>query len=92
MSNRPAVIPTKFEDVRSGHVSHGFRIYDEYGKDYGNLFDSIPDDDLEFLKAVIDSGLSDTGKGILDWCREEQVGLHIGDQFYEWDEIKHIIG
>jgi hypothetical protein len=44
--------PTKFEDVRTGEVSYGVRVYDEYEALYDNTWDNIPDSDSEVYEKV----------------------------------------
>jgi hypothetical protein len=91
MSNQVFIEPTQFVDVRSGAVSYGFRAYDDCGKSYCNLWDSIPDDDLEFLKKVMAEEDTVTND-LLDFVNEMGKGLNIGDTYYEWDEIRHLWG
>lgn len=90
MSNRAVLEPTKFISVRSGRESYGYRFYDDYAGTYCNNLDSIPEDDLEFLKLVMESGLDEVGRGIMDFIIEEEHGVYIGDTWYEWDKIKHV--
>lgn len=90
MSNQVHIEPTRFENVRSGLVTYGFRAYDGYAQTYNNTWDSIPDDDMEVLKLALkdaDDVLSD----MLDFCREHERGLHVGDSYLDWDEIKHLL-
>jgi hypothetical protein len=90
MSNRVHIEPTRFENVRSGVVTYGFRAYDQYAQTYNNTWDSIPDDDLECLKLAV-ADADDTLSSMLDYCREEEVGLFVGDTWFDWDEIKDIL-
>jgi len=90
MSNLAVIVPTKFECVRTGAVTLGFRIYDDYGAEYCNLLESIPDDDIELLEEVVKL-VGDVGQGILDSVVENELGISIGDAHYEWDEIKDIL-
>ena len=90
MGNQVNFEPTKFENVRSGDTSMGFRAYDDYGQTYGNTFESIPDDDLEFLQMVKDSD-DENVSGILDYLEENEEGCMIGGTWYDWEEIKDVI-
>ena len=55
MSNSITFQPCEFNDVRTGRVCKGCRLYDEYGKDYVNLWEDIPDDDMEVIARCIDN-------------------------------------
>ena len=91
MSNLVTIEPTQFTNTRSGESTFGFRAYDDYGQTYGNIFESIPDDDLEFLTLVAKDP-DDILSGMLDSVRENEKGIKVGETFYEYDEIKHIVG
>lgn len=88
MSNRLTIEPTEFKDVRSGSVTYGVRVYDNFDQKYDNLWDSIPDDDMEVLKLVMDS---DAMGDFIDDLKDAAKGLYIGDQWYDYDEIKHVL-
>lgn len=95
MSNQVTIQPTKFEDVRTGDVTYGFRAYDDYGQSYGNTMDSISDDDLEFLREVCEKYYSVLGDqylvSLLDSVVEMEKGLYIGDTYYEYAQIGAIL-
>lgn len=88
--NRVTVEPTKFVDVRDGVETFGYRIYDNYGSSYDNTLQSIPDDDLELLKIVIEND-NDIIQDTLNYLMEAKNGLEIGGTWYDHDEIKEII-
>lgn len=72
MSNMVCVRFTKFQDLnQDGNPSDkpdlGYRIYDDYGGDYNNCFDSVD--------AMIEAGL--TPEGIFDYILEKH------DSFWE---------
>jgi len=90
MSNRICVEPTKFEDVRNGTSTFGFRAYDDYAQTYNNTLESIPDDDLEFLRVAIEHGDNIFGD-IIDFCIEQERGLYIADIWYDWEKVKPIL-
>lgn len=90
MSNQLYVTPTKFEDVRTGDVSYGVRVYDDYGNFYINHWESIPDDDLDILQMVIEEE-ADEWINMADWVVENHSSIIIGNVTYEWYEIKHIL-
>src|SRR5438045_3423982 len=90
MSNRVCIEPTKFVDVRSGSESYGFRACDNYGQTYCNSFESIPDNDLEFLALVVEN-TDDILQDMLNMLIEDERGLDIGDKWYDYDDIKDVI-
>ena len=47
--------PIKFEDQRIKNVTFGYRLYNDYGTIYDNIWESIFDDNLEVLSKVMDS-------------------------------------
>ena len=89
MSNRICLEPTEFTDVRSGSVSYGFRVFDDYGKGYSNLWESIPDDDLEVLAKALEVDDDDV-MTVLDAVMEQKTGIYIGETYYPWEEISHL--
>ena len=87
MSNRISIEPTKFEDVRTGEVSLGVRVYDNEECLYDNSWDEIPDDDLEVLRVAYEQA-SVGVRALLQYVWESERGMYIGGTWYEWDEIK----
>ena len=89
MSNRATIEPTEFTNIRTGIKSYGVRVYDDYGQSYDNTWDIIPVDDMEILEKVKNS--DDTViVGIIEFLLEMQKGITIGNNWYEWDDIKHL--
>lgn len=86
MSNRVYLVPTKFVDTHDGTETFGYRIFDDEDQDYVNHWDSIPKGDMEVLAQAIEEG----GNSLLDYVREFKTGLFIGDNWYDWDDIKGI--
>lgn len=87
--NRATLQATVFENRPQGDKTYGYRIYDDYANAYNNILESIPDDDLELLTIAIDSE-DPVIVGIIESCLENQDGLYIGDEWYGWDQIKHL--
>lgn len=88
MSNRLTIEPTEFKDVRSGNITYGVRVYDDYDQKYDNNWESIPDDDMEVLSKTLNSdGMSD----FFELVKAEEKGLYIGDQWYDFEEIQKIL-
>jgi hypothetical protein len=89
VSNVVCIEPTRFENVRDGGVSYGYRAYDDHVQTYANHWESIPDDDLQFLAmAVLDADV--VLDAMLQYLQETEKGLYIGPQYYDWCEIKHL--
>lgn len=94
MSNRVTIQPTKFVNIRDGVESEstlGVRVYDDYGNSYSNTWDEIPKTDMEILKKVCVEMEDDQTSAMISHVIEEERGLYIGDNWYEWDEIKEVI-
>jgi hypothetical protein len=87
--NQINIEPTRFESVRTGDVTYGVRVYDSYANAYDNLWESIPDDDLEVFALVRDSD-NDQIVAMIDFLLEHQNGCYIGGEWYEWEQIKHL--
>ncbi len=90
MSNKITIEPTKFENVRTGVITYGYRAYDNYDQAYGNTFDSIPDDDLDFLSQVNENADQNTSE-MLCFVKENQCGLFIGSEWYDYEDIKETL-
>lgn len=71
MSNQITVTRTVFTDYADGVKSYGYRLYDSYASDYGNLLseDDMKLGDQEFLELVVEH-LGEVGNGIFDWALE----------------------
>jgi hypothetical protein len=89
MSNRANIEPTEFKNVRTGEKTYGVRVYDDYDQMYDNTWDSIPDNDMDVLREVLKSDARDL-QGILEFIMENEKGICIGGNWYDWDEIKDL--
>ena len=90
MSSRINIEPTIFINQRTDEKSYGVRVYDQYGQSYVNNWDVLPDNDMEVLilvKEESDAAIVDLMNAIID----NESGVMIGDKWYDWDEIKHIM-
>jgi len=87
MSNRLCIEPTEFKNTRTGEVTYGVRVYDNYGKAYSNTFESIPDDDMEILKMVVAKHDDDINDMFLT-ANDYKTGMTIGDTFYPHEQIE----
>ena len=100
MSNRMFIVPTEFKDIRTGHITKGVRCSDDYANFYSNLWESIPNDDLEFLALCLEEFYFESKYSAIDknkeyhmffeWIVENQKGVWIGETYYEWGQIKHL--
>jgi hypothetical protein len=93
MSNRVGIIRTEFKDMTTGIVSYGFRMYDDYEGVYSNLYEeSIKDlSDMELLREASEL-CSVKDSDMLVAVAENEDGVEIDGTYYEWDEIKSILG
>jgi len=89
MSNRISIDPTEFKNVKTGDITFGVRVYDSYSNTYDNTWDSIPTDDKDIIKKVLECD-NQLIKDIIDFGKQEQNGIDIDGNYYDWDEIKEL--
>lgn len=89
MSNHINIEPTEFTNARNGEISYGVRVYDDHACTYQNSWDSIPDDDLDVLQLTMESA-DDVTNDMLDFVKENESGLYIGSEWYNWCDIRHL--
>jgi hypothetical protein len=87
--NKVTIQPTIFENHPQGTKTFGYRMYDDYGQTYLNTWESIPDDDIDILTMIIDSE-DEIEVAMINHLLDRCQGLFIGDEWYEWDQIKHL--
>lgn len=87
MSNPVTLVATTFNAHVCGTVTHGFRIYDNEGQSYDNNSESPISDDLELLDYALTVDSPDV-QAIFDFLKENESGITINNQYYDWDEIK----
>ena len=70
---------------RGGEEYFGWRAYDDYAQAYDNTWEKgdIPDDDVAFLKRVLKMNDDETLWSMLDFCAENERGVHVGDTFVD---------
>ena len=90
MSNMATIQPTIFEDHNTNEKSYGVRVFDNYAQTYDNTWENIPDDDFAMLQMVIDNE-NEVMCSIIDYVIENQNGIMIGQAYYDWEDIKHLI-
>ena len=94
MSNRLVIQPTKFIDLNNGvecESSCGVRVYDNYSNSYSNTWETIPEDPLDILRIVCRDMNDDSTMSMLDSVQENELGLSIGNEYFEWEQVKDII-
>ena len=89
MSNTATIQPTIFCNHNTKDKTYGVRIYDNYGQSYDNTWESIPDDDFDILQQVLDND-NEIISTMFDFVSENKEGIMIGQEYYEWDKIKHL--
>jgi hypothetical protein len=92
MSNLVEVKRTKFTNLDGSAETYGYRIYDNYGASYCNLFfkeDELPKDDFELIKYIQEYN-DEVVDAMLQYIEDDQEGISIDDEFYEWKDIKHL--
>lgn len=91
--NKIAIYPTKFTDLPSNNESFGFRICDAENFVYCNMLDTreeLPDDPLGFLRVVIENA-GEKVLGMLEDCINEEDGLFINDEWFDYSQIADIL-
>ena len=89
MSNLATIQPTIFQNHGTEDKTFGVRVYDNYGQTYDNTWELIPDDDMEIFALCMQSDDA-VIVGIIEFLQEQGQGIMIGQEFYEWDQIKHL--
>ena len=92
MSNRATLQRCTFSDYPSEHKHFGYRLYDEYSQSYDNTLDEtiFKLEPLDFLRDTVFRDNSDNVEAIFDNIRENQKGIYIDDNWFDWDEIQEI--
>ena len=94
MSNRAALEATEFKNIHDGHISYGYRLYDDYGSCYNNFHEEnigkLSDGDL-FKLAVSEKNEDDASAHILEYAIEEGGGLEINGTFYSDEELQEMV-
>jgi hypothetical protein len=84
MSDRIHFVTTKFEDLTTGEVSCGYRIYDSYGQAYGNLMQEDEVRNMTFkdaLKIIHEQHVDD------DFSRSvKENGFLFNETWIDYDE------
>jgi hypothetical protein len=86
MSNRVNIEPTEFKDVRTGTVSYGVRVYDDYAMTYDNSWDDIPYSDLGVLKRVLENAGKEETE-LIDWAIESGKGIYVSITWFSSGDI-----
>lgn len=94
MSNLVCLMPIEFHNRRTGVISHGYTAYDDHGSGYCNLWDTIPDDDMDFLEKVVKTcidGNDQSTLAMLTHVWEHELELQIGEIVYPHNQIEDIV-
>ena len=88
--------PTEFKDLKTGAITTGLLIGDDYVSLYVYL-ENMPDDNVELVKMVMNYMMSKTDINtdyiwnILHEVVEAEVDLHIGNSVVEWDIVVELM-
>ena len=89
MSNRVTFIPCKFVNVRTGHESYGYRAFDDHVSTYGNCWESIPDNDVDFLyKMALEAFNNSDIDDMFQYLSEYERGCYVDNVWYTYEEIR----
>lgn len=89
MSNQVILNSMEFKDI-NGHVSYGYTISDNEDQDFNNSAKYMIEDDIKLLEYVV-SDCGDSAQNILDFVKENEKGMLINDNWYDWNEIKETL-
>jgi hypothetical protein len=85
MSNKINLDACEFVNPVTGTTSKGFKVYDDYEKAYHNLFESIPEDDLELFQLASET---EEMEPFLDFMEENKQGIYINSEWYDFKVVK----
>ena len=86
MSNRICLYATEFKDLQGS--SFGYRVADDYDKEYHNFAPKMITDDLALLQYAVETTEFST---FHDFLADNESGLSINDEWYDWEQVKHIL-
>jgi hypothetical protein len=74
------------------HTHYGYRLFDDYVQTYCNIWEKedIKLPPLEILNKAV-SELDEVAGMIIDDVIENEKGIYIGDDWFEWAVIKPIL-
>lgn len=91
------IYPTEFKDLRTGEVSVGVLVSDDYVSMYirNEILETIPDDNMELLEKIIEYMTTYTHCDINHlWNMfnglKEHGKLEISGKTYYWKDIEHL--
>ena len=93
MSNQPTIYLTKFTELdadgNDGEASYGLRVADNDDSTYSNLFERH-EIVGQTASAIVElaRGIDDRAAAIVEFAEENRDGIHIGDVFHSWDDLK----
>ena len=97
MSNRATIIQQTTTIKYNGQKSKGIVVSDDYAMGTIGIdsSDTFYENDLELLAMVVQSiaeGGFDPVAGVLDHVQECERGISIEGTWYDWEEIKNVLG
>lgn len=51
----------------------------------------MPNDDVAFLKRVLETSNDEALWAMLDFCGNNERGVHVGDTFIDWSELSPLL-
>ena len=88
------IIPSEFKNVRTGEISYGYRLFDEYVIDFEDKWKAIPEEDLEFLREVIKTIKHYNNAEVMNaffFLLEYKNSITIDNTEYSYEQVKEII-
>lgn len=70
----------------------GFKAQDNYASCCAFNWETLPEDNLEWLYLILTCkyGYPNEFKDMLEFACENEKGIHIRDEYYEWEQIEPI--
>ena len=94
MSNRISLRAVEVKEIKTGDVSYGFIMSDDYAVGFNDNFTKEQvniDDDVDLLQMVKENTEGDEAfEGLFDSMRESEKGLSINGAWYDYEEISSV--
>ncbi len=96
MSNRVSLRAIEIKEVKSGAISYGFVMSDDYATAFNDTFTKEQvaiEDDVDLLQMVMEHTDGDEAfEGLFNSMYESEKGLSINGTWYDYEEIAVVFG
>lgn len=93
MSSFITIQPCRFVNYPSEETSYGYRAYDDYASVYNNLWkkEDLDLTNIEIVEKIYIEEGSDEIELMFEFIIENELGIFVGDNWLNWDQIKSIL-